>query len=478
MFDDITVILAWGLPLLHAIGVVVAVTAVMRTRTSQGSIAWALSLVFLPYVALPLYVVFGRDRFEGYRRRLRLSISRQRGQSISALDAIAAHRATLVGRRSEDQRVIERICGQVFTRGNKVRLLIDGGAKFPALFKAVKEAKRDIVVQYYIMRDDEVGRQLMEALIERARAGVRVQVLYDGLGCFFLPRGYICKLRDAGAQVLAFRTSRFGRSGIQVNFRNHRKVVIVDGKEAFLGGINVGDEYMGKVPRYGAWRDTHVAVTGPAVLELQMAFAADWHWASGTVPTVSWEPQPVETPAQGVLPLSSGPADDLERLAPLLLHLITGSARRVWIATPYFVPDPATLAALRIAALRGLDVRILMPEGSDQTASYLAAFTYYPSCTEAGVRIFRYTAGFMHQKVWLFDDDMAAVGSVNIDNRSLRLNFEQMLLVCDKGFAGEVEAMLTADMLKCREVGPREFTARPWHFRLAARVCRLLEPVL
>lgn len=470
--------LTWAIPALHLLGLLAAVTAVMRTRTSQGSIAWALSLIFLPYVALPLYLVFGRDRFEGYRRRLRLRITRQRGQAISVLDAIAAQRAFLPPDRAQDQRMIERITGQVFTRGNRVDLLINGAAKFEALLASIASARRDILVQYYIIRDDRVGRDVLAALVERARAGVRVMMIYDALGCFFLPRRYLRELREAGVEVTAFRTARAGRAGVQVNFRNHRKAVIIDGREGFIGGINVGDEYLGRHKRFGPWRDTHLRVEGPAVMDLQLAFASDWYWATETIPEIHWSAPSIEHPADGVLALASGPADDMERLPPLLLHLIDQAKRRVWIATPYFVPDAPTLAALRVAAMRGLDVRIMTPDRYDTLPAYLAAFTYFPACREVGMRMFRYTKGFMHQKVWLFDDDMSAVGSVNLDNRSLRLNFEQVLLVCDRPFASSVEKMLLDDFDKCREASSREFTERSWLFRLSARLCRLMEPVL
>lgn len=478
MPESLSHILVWAIPAIHVLGLIAAIAAVMRTRTSQGAIAWALSLIFLPYVALPMYLVFGRDRFEGYRRRLRLTVTRHRGQSMSVIDALAAQRAFLPGPRALDQRVIERITGQVFTRGNRVDLLIDGKAKFDALLPAIRAATTEVLVQYYILRDDKIGRLVLAALVDRARAGVRVLVLYDAMGCFFLSRNYVRVLREAGGQVLAFRTARAGRAGIQINFRNHRKAVIIDGRVAFLGGINVGDEYLGADRRLSPWRDTHLRVEGPAVLDLQMAFAADWYWASDTIPTMIWSPPEVDQPADGVLACSSGPADSPERLPALLLYLIGLARRRIWIATPYFVPDPATLAALRVAALRGVDVRILMPDRSDHLPSWLAAFTYFASCEEAGVRLFRYRDGFMHQKAWLFDDDLAAVGSVNLDNRSMRLNFEQTVLVCDRAFAGRVEQMLSEDLGRSREASAREFTGRRWSFRLAARLARLLEPVL
>lgn len=470
--------IAWAVPICHVLGALSALAAVMRTRTSQGAIAWALSLIFIPYVALPFYWVFGYDRFEGYRRRLRLTVSRHRGHTVTVHDALNALRATLPADRAADQAVIERISGHVFTRGNTADLLIDGRATYEAIFEAVRSAERDVLVQYYILRDDEVGHQLADLLVARLRKGVRVMVLYDNLGSFGLGSRYAARLREAGADVYAFRTARAPRLRIQINFRNHRKAVIVDGKVGFVGGINIGREYLGLHRPLSPWRDTHLRISGPAVMDLQRAFAADWYWAAGGLPNLPWTPPIHHDGLAGVLTLPSGPADDPEALPPVLLHLINSARTRLWIATPYFVPDPPTLEALRSAAFRGVDVRLILPGRPDTLPAWLASFTYLPACTGAGVRVFRYTEGFMHQKVWLIDDDLANVGTVNIDNRSMRLNFEQSVIVCDRGFAARVQAMLHADLSRCREVGAEEFTGRSWPFRLSARLARLLEPVL
>jgi cardiolipin synthase len=437
----------------------------------------ACPLVFLPYLTLPFYWTFGRRRFEGY-------ISARR----SGIDAIHGVSAELRGHRSEfeaqleesgfDAREIERLAAMPFTEGNAVRLLVDGPATFEDLFEGIEAAREYVLVQFFIVHDDGLGRELKELLLRKAREGVRVHFLYDQVGSHALPQAYLDDLRAAGVEARPFQSTRGRSSRFQINFRNHRKIVVADGRRAWLGGHNVGDEYVGRDPGFGRWRDTHLALEGPSVQCVQLAFLEDWYWATHSIPELQWLPRKAEGSDRHVLILPTGPADDFESCGLFFCHAIHHARRRLWIASPYFVPDSSVVSALLLAGLRGADVRILLPDKPDHLLVYLAAFSYLPTCERAGVRFYRYTGGFLHQKVMLVDDMVASVGTANLDSRSFKLNFEITAVMHDRDFAAQVEHMLERDFAESRPVGAADFEQRSFPFRLAVRIARLFAPLL
>lgn len=264
----------------------------------------------------------------------------------------------------------------------------------------------------------------------------------------------------------------------QINFRNHRKVVVVDSKYAWIGGHNVGDEYLGKSKKFGHWRDTHVRIEGPSVLAAQLSFAEDWHWATGQMlEQLNWSAYRSEKADQQALIIPSGPADRLETAELMFLHAINSAEKRIWIASPYFVPDDAILSALQLAGLHGVDVRILIPDKPDHLLVFLAAYTYFEEVARTGVRFFRYTDGFLHEKVMLIDEDVATVGTANFDNRSFRLNFEITCIVKDRAFASEVEKMFMDDFAHSREMTREDLSRKSFGFRFATRLARLTAPI-
>jgi cardiolipin synthase len=367
-----------------------------------------------------------------------------------------------------------------FTRGNAAHLLVDGFATFDAILEAIASAERYVLAQTYILRDDGIGREFQRRLIAKAREGVRVYLLYDEVGSFHLPKRYVHALEEAGVHVAAFSGGRPWRARFRLNFRNHRKIVVVDGKRGFMGGLNVGDEYLGLDPKIGRWRDTHVALEGPVVQGLQYAFLKDWYYGREELVEVEWAPTPADPSRSDLcaLVLASGPADALETCGLLFTHAIESAEERVWIATPYFVPDGAVLGALQLAALRGVDVRLLMPRQTDAWFFEYVPYAYLPDVTRAGVKAYLYEEGFMHQKVLLVDDDYAAVSTANLDNRSFRLNFELTMLAYDRGFCAEVERMLEADFARATAITEADLADRPFFFRLAVQTTRLMAPVL
>ncbi len=464
--------------IIYLLGFVTALSAVREARTSQGAIAWALSLIQFPYVAVPLYWVFGRRRFHGYVRALRKARLSRDDVSPGLAESPAAHALAPDFIRPELKSVLEHLSDVPFTKGNDAELLINGQDTFNSIFAAMQTAKKYLLTQFYIIRDDAHGRELQRCLIERAKAGIQVYLLYDEIGSVQLPSSYLDTLIAAGVKVSGFKTTKGRANRFQINFRNHRKLVLIDGEHAYVGGHNVGDEYLGRSRRFGVWRDTHIRLAGPAVKGLQLTFLRDWHWATGERPALSWE---VHLPLPGkfdALTVPTGPEDEMEQCSMLFVHLINAAKKRCWVATPYFVPDESVTTALKLAAIRGVDVRILLPERPDHKLIYLAAYSYVSTFIRSKVRLFKYQSGFMHQKVILIDDDTAAVGTANLDNRSFRLNFEMTVVVSGPEFAAKVASMLEKDFAQSRELTTDDYEKRSFLFRLGVDISRLFAPIL
>ncbi|SDI73176.1 cardiolipin synthase [Pseudomonas panipatensis] len=464
------------LVVIQVLGVIAAVHAVFTVRTAQGAIAWATSLVFMPLLTLLPYLVFGRGRFDAYIGARRQA-NAEMHTAAAELDWRPWVEEALAARQYHSYkalRALAELARMPTLANNQVRLLINGQASFEAIFEAIAEAQRVLLVQFFIIRDDALGQRLAQLLLERAANGVEVFLLYDAIGSHGLPGRYVEHLRAGGVQVQAFSTGRGTLNRFQLNFRNHRKIVVADGVRGFVGGHNVGVEYLGEKPPLAPWRDTHVELRGPAVACLQECFAEDWFWATRALPTLLL---PSAYASEGMLcqVVASGPADKQETCSLFFVEAINSATERIWITTPYFIPDEAVSAALRLAVLRGVDVRILLPSRPDHRTVYAASSLYAQDAVRVGVRVFRYQPGFLHQKVVLVDRDSAAVGSANLDNRSFRLNFEIMLVTVDEGFAAEVESMLLADFDNAVEMGP-EHSSRLQ--QLGMRVARLVSPIL
>jgi cardiolipin synthase A/B len=468
----------------HLLGVIAAGHAILNTRTSQGAIAWAVSLVAVPYVTLIPYLFLGRSKFSGYvdKRRIESELLRTRAHP-SAWDT----RASSTGRPAEALghhvvRALTKLSGMPFLAGNTVRTLVNGEATFAAILDAIEQARHYVLVQFFIVRDDALGEILKQLLIAKASQGVRVCFLFDSIGSFDLPKHYVAALLAGGVEMHPFATNRRFVNRFQLNFRNHRKIVIVDGERAFIGGHNVGVEYLGGNPRLSPWRDTHIEMRGPIVASVQFVFIEDWHWATQRLPRL--EPSQAETPHSvgdadmHCLVVAPGPADKEETGSLFFVQAINAARTRIWITTPYLIPDEAVFSALRLAVMRGVDVRILIPSRRDHYVVFEASKLYAYDLVVAGVRIFRYRPGFLHQKVVLIDDVAAAIGSANLDNRSFRLNFEIMMLTIDPAFASEVEAMLQQDFEQAWEVDRGEYRNASALRQIVMHVARLFSPIL
>lgn len=465
------------LVVVEILGVVSAMHALLNVRTSQGSIAWVVSLLTFPAVVVPTYWVLGRNKFNGYviaREHADEDLHDEAQRVVPAITPFLLGEANRGGKI----RVAEGLAKFPFLNGNAVELLIDGKDTFDSILAGMDEAREYLLVQFFIVKDDSIGRRLQAKMIEKAQQGVSVRFLYDEIGSHRLPKSYVQKLREGGVQAQPFHSRQGHSNRFQINFRNHRKVVVADGRSGWVGGHNVGDEYVDGHPELGHWRDTHLKIQGPAVLGLQLAFCEDWNWATGKEAQVKWVPVPAPDQDLPVLILPSGPADKLETASLMIQQAIHAAQDRVWIASPYFVPDEGVTAALYLAVLRGVDVRILIPDEPDHKLVYHAAFAFLGEIIDAGISVYRYHQGFLHQKVFLVDDVAAGVGTVNLDNRSFRLNFEITALVASETFAGEVSRMLEADFAKSRLMTSQEISSMSTMNRVISRASYLFAPIL
>ena len=458
-------------------GILAAIEAVMTARTAQGAVAWSVSLVSFPFVALPAYLVLGRSKFAGM-----VTAYDESKDDINQIYTEFHNNLRPWAVEADDQpsvyKAIRQLSHMELTRGNRAELLINGEATFDSILEGVARAQDYVLFQFYMFHDDQLGRQVQAALIERAKAGVRVYVLYDEIGSGGLPRSYVESLRAAGVQVSSFKPTQGAGNRFQLNFRNHRKMVVVDGKTGWVGGHNVGDEYMGRDPKFSPWRDTHVKLEGPVAMQLQATILGDWYWATRQLPELNWQPEAAEGGNVAAMIVPFSPSQKLETAGLFFVTALNSAQHRIWLSAPYFVPDEAIMKALELAALRGVDVRIITTGTPDSWPVYLAAFSYIGNLRGLGIKFYAYQPGFLHEKVMLVDDRASTVGTPNFDNRSFRLNFEVTSLILDEAFNKAMEAMFEADFAHSVPINADDLEKKPFWWRLAVNISRLAAPVL
>lgn len=464
--------------LFQILGFVSSINAILQVRTSQGAIAWAISLNTFPLISVPAYWVFGRSKFNDDVDHWNESSQATQVIFIQILKRLQPYFVEAPNTFPEYE-AVKALANVPFLRGNNVDLLINGRQTFQSIADGIKTAEKYILFQFYILRDDHIGNQFQKLLIRKAQQGIAVYVLYDELGSKELSSEWLEKFREANIQIFPFNTRQGNRNLFQFNFRNHRKIVVVDGKCAWLGGLNIGDDYLGKDTKLTPWRDTHLSIEGPTALAAQAAFFVDWHWASRAfLPGLDWHPHTPPDANKNVLILASGPADKYETASLFFTNLINVARHRIWIATPYFIPDAATMTALRLALLKGVEVRIITPRLNDNWFVKHAAHVYLSELAQQGAKIYFFENGFMHQKVMLVDNKLSVIGSVNFDNRSFRLNFEITSVVADEDFAAETAKMLFNDIAHSTELTSAYLHEQSLWTRFKAKASALLAPIL
>lgn len=451
-------------------GIVLAIHSILNSRTTQAAFAWSISLVSFPMLTIPFYIIFGFKKFRGYKKIQKIQKTKE--EFFPSLE-----NSCLADGGKYKLKVVERLSRSAFTGLNEVDLLINGERAFDEIFKHLDNAKNYILVQFYIVRDDKIGKRFQRKLIELRNRGVKVYFLIDEIGSYELPKKYTKELESFGVHVALFSTSVRKSNRFQINFRNHRKVVLIDGHTAFVGGMNLADEYINSFDSKLYWRDTQVKICGEAVKQVEISFLEDWYWATDEMLTF----KKMQHHCHGnldVLVLNSGPADRLESFEMTFVHLINEATERIWIATPYFVPDNQIITSLKLAKLRGVEVKLIIPEKSDNIFVDFASKDFLHECLKFEIDIYQFDQGFMHQKVMLIDQDIATVGTANIDNRSFYLNFETTVVINSKQFNHKIEQMLLLDISLTSKLTIDKFNKiRPLQ-RIMGKMSRLLAPIL
>lgn len=474
-------------PLIMFINILFALTVIFLERKKPSSTwAWLLVLFFLPFVGFFLYLLLGRQlrkkhlfRWDG---RKDIGIEQLINYQIEAIEKNELElRAEHIKSYNHLIYMNLKTNNAVLTQDNDVKIFDDGSDKFEALINDILHAKNHIHIQYYIFKLDNLGQRIVNALIKKAKQGVKVRVLFDEMGSRGVRKRHFKELIEAGGEVEVFFPSILPLINPRLNFRNHRKISIIDGRIGYIGGFNVGDEYLSLSDRFGYWRDTHLRIEGSAVHPLQTRFILDWNQASAKNDICYAERYFPIIPQKGTAALqiiSSGPDTEWEVIKNNYLHLISNAKKYVYIQSPYFIPDDSFFDAIKIAALTGLDVRIMIPNKPDHMFVYWATYSYVGPLVEAGAKVYHYEKGFIHAKMIVVDDEIASVGTANIDVRSFSLNFEVNALLYDRLLAHHLAEIFESDILDCSELTYELYKNRSSFIKFKESISRLLSPIL
>jgi len=452
-------------------------------KRPSATLAWLWAIVFIPFVGAFFYFGFGTDRLKRRRLRRRNLHSSRSTRHGSPDDTGEPGTAALVGALPQRDRQFLRLLSHInrlpASSACNLRILRDAKEFYAALEARIREAKHHVHLEFYIWNPDETGARFLSLLAEAAKRGVVVRLLLDGVGSHGFAESHLAELRAAGGQFSWFQSLDPKRNRFFLNLRNHRKLQIVDGTSAFVGGMNIGREYEGLDEELGHWRDVQVEADGPVVRELQDVFADDWFFATGEkISAPAFFPEPPAHTREVSHVILGGPDRRNEPISKSIVSLLNEASDRVWIATGYFVPDDIILAALELAANRGVDVRLLISEKNDHPWLVVVGRSYYGQLLAAGVRIFEYSAGINHAKIMLADDRWGMIGSANLDYRSMRLNFELNLLFHSCAHNEELARILEHDFALCQEIDPVVFGRRPFRRKFAEAALRPLSPML
>lgn len=454
----------------------------LENRDPSKTIAWLLVLFLVPIVGFVFYVMIGGNYSYRFRARLKKRRMQNRMSKAAGIQReIVDYIDLFSGQESYvNNRLLTLLLNNSespFSINNKVEVLTNGDATYKAILDAIDRACDHIHMEYFIIRDDEIGRIFKEKLMAKSREGVAVRLIYDSVGCWKLPHRYLEDLRLAGVELAEFFPVAIPILSRELNYRNHRKIVVVDGVMGFVGGLNIGDEYLGK-KSLGFWRDTHIGIEGESCHNLQQIFLNDWADAAKTILDESTLFPKFHYCGESIMQITaSGPDSDWQSILQAYFTMISTAEDRIWITTPYLVPESSLRMALKTAALCGKDVRIILPAKADHFFVYWASRDNFDDLLHAGVRIFTYEKGFIHSKVVLVDGVSASVGTANLDIRSLEINFEVNAFIYDKRVVVRLEEDFLEDLSSCKEVLLEERKRRPKREKVLESLGRLVSPL-
>lgn len=478
---------AWWGVLLFLINMVIAIVLIfIDKRNPSETMAWIMVLFFIPVFGLVLYILFAQNMS---RRKLYKIDKEEKDFAIAALQRQAAEMASdqfdFSTEAAQKWRAMIRL-NQVYadaylTQDNTVEIITDGHEKMNSLIEDIRKAEKSINVEYFIIKRDQVGKRLIDELTKKAREGVEVKLLVDALGSMGWYKNDYSKLKNAGGKFASFFPSKLWLINLKLNYRNHRKIVVIDDKIAYTGGYNIGKEYLGKKRRFGYWRDTHLRITGSAVQDMNVRFLMDWRFAAKD--DTRYDIYDLYFPSTysgntGIQIVSCGPDSPREEIKRCFMRMITTAEKSIYIQTPYFVPDDSIQEALKIAAHSGVDVRIMIPNKPDHAFVYWATYSYVGELLRAGAKVYVYDHGFLHAKTMAIDSEVCTVGSANFDRRSFRLNFETNVVIYDEKVTKDLEAEFEKDMILSWELTPELYKERGFITKVKEPISRLLSDIL
>ncbi len=467
------------------VNIVLAFTVIFLERKNATSTwAWLMVLFFIPVVGFVLYLIFGRtltkQRIFTWDTKSRLGVEKAVKSQLEILEADRIpYKEDVLRQYKELYYMHLKNSDAIYSQNNKVDLFIDGKQKFTQLIKDLEEAKNHIHLLYYIIRHDQLGTKIANVLIKKAKEGVDVRLLYDDMGSRSLSRSYIRRLERANIKVGAFFPPKIPKINFKINFRNHRKLAIIDGEIGYIGGFNIGDEYLGRSEKFGYWRDTHLRICGDAVKTMQTRFILDWNQASRD--HIPYEERYFiggEEGDVGIQIVSSGPDHEWEQIKYGYIKMIMSAKEYVYIQTPYFIPDESLMDALRIAALSGIKIKIMIPNKPDHMFVYWATLSHIGELLNEGAEVYLYQNGFLHAKTIVVDGKLSSVGTANIDVRSFRLNFEVNSFMYDADIAEKLVEVFKKDILVSTQMTKSLYEQRSIGIKFKESISRLLSPIL
>lgn len=449
----------------------------LENRNPVKSLSWILVLVFLPLIGIILYLIIGQN----YRKQKIISRKSLRNQTANpsfTFDIQGGENSPLYSNHLQLIRLLHKNNEAQAYPDNKIDIYADGVSTFEAMFEAIESAQNHIHIEFFIFEDDRISNKMRELLVKKAGQGVRVRMIYDYFGSFVLSAKYLKSLKDAGAYVRPFLPVRLRLRRSKINFRNHRKILVIDGKIGFTGGLNVADRYF-YGNRLGKWRDTFVRFEGSVVHALQMQFLADWYFVERKLINASkYFPAPRQFSNNLIQFVSSGPDTDWESIMQGIASAIMYAKKYIYIHTPYFVPNDVILNNLQMAAMSGIDIRLMIPKKSDSRLSDACTSSYLGEIMEAGVKVYQFQEGFLHSKAIVIDDFVSIVGSANLDERSFNQNFEANAFIYDKKTAITLKQLFLEDMENCREITRQSWNGRNRRQKLKESIARLFSPLV
>ena len=468
---------AWFFLLIYAVTILSCIFVILsENRNPIRSLAWVIALIFLPGIGLIFYLFFGRS-LKGMHlisRRNKRKLFHNRTNKRVDINELEL---------TKDEKQIIKLTHNVsrypFTKHNEIKIYTDGPSKFENLKRDLREAKESILLQYYIFQDDTLGKEIAEILIEKAREGLAVKVIYDHVGSFSSKKKFFRRMQENGVDIHPFFRVTFPQLANRINWRNHRKIVVIDREIGYIGGMNIASRYIDGMEDGSLWRDTHFRVRGEIVESLLYSFVIDWNFLTKkpTLDKIKANETRIED-GKGMQLITSGPTESWDNLSLIFLKAISGASKCIYIQTPYFLPTEALLQALQAASLAKIDVRIMIPSKSDSKMLQYASYSYVTQCLKAGIKVYLYKPGMLHAKVMIIDDSFVTAGSVNFDFRSFENNFEGNILIYDQEINRRMKDIFFEDLAKCKKLTVSEWRKRPVYYKVLESLVKLMSPIL